>query len=217
VARLVVGDGNPASPTQNDAPSPDPADEATPTSGRKAGRGAADRRGARSALGADEDPESFARTICLRLLTLRARSRSELSAALAAKDVPDDVAGKVLDRFAEVGLVDDAAFAQGFADAKRAERGLAAREIARQLRGKGVPDELAANAVSGMDEEAERSMALALVQRKARAMSGLDAQVQTRRLVGLLARKGYSPGLSYSVVREVVRGSDELLPPLSEL
>ena len=64
--------------------------------------------------GPDADPESVARTILLDQLTGRARSRKELADKLAAKDVPDEVATRLLDRFEEVGLVDDAAFARSW-------------------------------------------------------------------------------------------------------
>jgi regulatory protein len=152
----------------------------------------------------EPDPESVARTICLRLLTVRARSRAELAEALRTRNVPDDAAGRVLDRLAEVGLVDDRAFAADFVHAKRAERGLAGRELSRQLRGKGVHDEAIADALADIDEDAERAVARRLAERKLKGMTGLDPQVQIRRLAGMLARKGYSPGVAFQVVREVV-------------
>jgi regulatory protein len=152
----------------------------------------------------DADPESVARAICLRLLTARARSRAELAAALQTRGVADEVAHQVLDRFTAVGLIDDRAFSAGFVQMQRAGRGLAAREIARQLRTKGVDDETAAAAVADLDAEAERDTAARLVARRLRSMSGLDETVKIRRLVSLLARKGYPPGLCYEVVRAAV-------------
>jgi len=149
-------------------------------------------------------PESVARTICLHLLTQRARSRAELADRLRSRNVPDDVAGRVLDRLAEVGLVDDRSFAADFVQAKRAERGLSARELSRQLRAKGVGEDAIDTALADLDEQAERATARRLAERKLRSMSGLDTPVQIRRLAGLLARKGYSPGLAFQVVREVV-------------
>jgi len=152
----------------------------------------------------EPDPESVARTICLHLLTQRARSRAELADRLRSRNVPDDVAGRVLDRLAEVGLVDDRSFAADFVQAKRAERGLSARELSRQLRAKGVGEDAIDTALADLDEQAERATARRLAERKLRSMSGLDTPVQIRRLAGLLARKGYSPGLAFQVVREVV-------------
>ena len=75
-------------------------------------------------LGPVADPESVARTILLSKLTASAKSRRELADALAAKDVPDEMATRVLDRFEQVGLVDDAAFADTWVRSRQAGRGL---------------------------------------------------------------------------------------------
>lgn len=157
------------------------------------------------------DPESVARAICLRMLTQRARSRAELAEALCRRGVPDDAADRVLDRFAEVGLVDDAALAAGFAAAQHTERGLARRAVAVKLRRRGLAAELD-QALATIDSESERVKARELVVRRQRALAGLPTDVQARRLVGLLARKGYAPGLSYGVVKEVLAGVDGWQP-----
>lgn len=153
---------------------------------------------------AEPDPDSVARTICLRLLTQRARSRAELADALRSRNVPDDAAERVLGRLAEVGLIDDRSFAINFVQAKHAERGLAARELARQLRTKGVGKDTIDDALAGLDEEAEWAAARRLAERKLRSMSGLTSDVQIRRLAGMLARKGYSPYVAFQVVRQVI-------------
>ncbi|MDT4936348.1 MAG: regulatory protein [Pseudonocardiales bacterium] len=151
-----------------------------------------------------DDPESVARIICLRALSQRARTRAELAATLTAKGVPDAAANTVLDRFTEVGLINDNALAVEFAQAAHAERGLSRRAVATKLRQRGVDDEVITTAVSGIDAESERAAALELARRKAGSLRGLDTPVQVRRLVGLLARRGYAPGLAYAVTREVL-------------
>lgn len=147
------------------------------------------------------DPEAVAREICLRLLTHRARSRSELAQALDKRDVPPDAAARVLERFIEVGLIDDTALAESLARGQQRDRGLAGRAVATRLRQRGLDDEIVTAAVEGIDVDSERARAKQLVAKRLRALSGLAPEVQQRRLVGLLARKGYSPGLSYDVVR----------------
>lgn len=151
------------------------------------------------------DPESVARTICLRLLTIRARTRSELADALTARQVPAPASTRVLDRLAEVGLIDDRAFAESFVTSRQHDRGLAAREISRQLRDKGVDESVVEDAVLKVDAELEHRTAQRMVERKLASMSRLDPAVQTRRLVEMLARKGYSPAMAFQVVREVLR------------
>lgn len=159
--------------------------------------------------GPDADPESVARTICLRLLTTRARTRAELHDALAARGVPEQAAIKVLDRLAAVGLVDDRAFAGDYVVSRQRDRGLAVREISRQLRDKGVDETVIESAVSGIGPEAEAAAARHLVARKLRSMSRLTPEVKTRRLVGMLARKGYSPSMAFQVVRAAVDAAPE--------
>jgi regulatory protein len=157
--------------------------------------------------GPDADPESVARKILLDQLTGQARSRSELAGKLAAKNVPDDVASRLLDRFEEVGLVDDEAFARAWVSSRGPAgsgggKGLARRALAQELRRKGVSDEVAREALDEIDPADEEETARALVRKKLRAMRGLDPDKATRRLVGALARKGYPPGLAFSVVKD---------------
>ena len=110
----------------------------------------------------------------------------------------------VLDRFTEVGLVDDAAFAEVWVRTRHAGRGLSRSALTRELRAKGVDDETVADAVEAIDDDAEAAAARALVARRLPAMRSLPAEVRMRRLVGQLARKGYSGGLAMRVVREAL-------------
>jgi len=152
----------------------------------------------------EADPVAIAREICLRLLTDRARTRQELAQALVRKGVPDEAASTVLDRFAEVGLVDDAAFAGQWVRSRHTYRGLGRRAIAVELRRKGVPDGVAKEALAEVDTESEDRRARELVDRKLRSMAVDTADQRAtaaRRLVGMLARKGYGAGTAYRVVR----------------
>jgi regulatory protein len=154
------------------------------------------------AEGPDADAEAVARTILLDALTGQARSRQELRAKLAKKDVPDELAERLLDRFSEVGLVDDAAFARSWVESRQRSRGLARRALAQELRRKGVDNETAQTALDDLDPAQEEEAARQLVRKKLRSLRGVDHATATRRLAGLLARKGYPAGLAFSVVRE---------------
>jgi regulatory protein len=156
------------------------------------------------------DPESVARGICLRALTGAPKTRQQLADLLVQRGVPDDAAETVLDRFVEVGLIDDAAFARAWVSSRQAGRGLARRALSAELRAKGVEPEVAAEAVGEVDDEDERAAARRLVERRMRAMHRLDRVTATRRLMGMLARKGYNGGLAAAVIREALdsAGSD---------
>ncbi len=156
----------------------------------------------------DADVESVARTILLNKLTDSPRSRAELAEALARKHVPDDVAARLLDRFEEVGLVDDAAFARAWVESRSRSKGLATKVLALELRRKGIADDLARDVLADVDPDAERQAAHRLVQKKLRSLRGLDDTTRIRRLTGMLARKGYSPQVAFDVVREELDADD---------
>jgi len=145
-----------------------------------------------------------ARSIVLRKLTAAPRTRAQLADDLRRRAVPDDVAAKVLDRFTEVGLVDDRAFADGWVRTRQAQRGLSRRALAHELRNKGVADDLVADALAGVGDDDERAAAAELVARRLPSLSRYDREVQLRRLVAMLARKGYSGGLAMQVVQAAV-------------
>jgi regulatory protein len=73
------------------------------------------------------DPEALARRICLRLLTAAPRSRAQLAAELRRRRVPAEAAEAVLGRFADAGLIDDAAFARAWVESRHHSRGLSMR------------------------------------------------------------------------------------------
>ena len=156
---------------------------------------------------------SVARSIGLRLLTGAPRSRAELAAAMATKGVPDDVAGAVLDRFTEVGLLDDAEYARMLVRSRHAGKGLARRALRLELRRKGIDDDVAAQALSTLDPDQEQLTARALARRRLASTGELSREVRTRRVVAMLARKGYPPGLAAQIVREMLDEEAATAPP----
>lgn len=159
-----------------------------------------------------KDPEAVARDLCLRALTGSPKTRQQLADLLADRGVPDDAAETVLERLGEVGLIDDEAFARAWVSSRQAGRGLARRALKAELRAKGVDDEVAATALDLVDDDDERETARRLVERKVPGMRRLDRATATRRLMGMLARKGYSGGLAAAVVREALDadGADDV-------
>jgi regulatory protein len=150
------------------------------------------------------DPESVARAICLRALTGAPKTRKQLADLLARRGVPEEAAVAVLDRFGEVGLIDDAAFARAWVSSRHAGRGLGRRALRAELHAKGVDAELAAEAVAVVDDEDERAAARHLVDRRLPGMRRLDRATASRRLIGMLARRGYPGGLAAAVVRDAL-------------
>jgi regulatory protein len=154
-----------------------------------------------------------AREICLRQLAVRPRTRTELAAALRRRGIAPEVASEVLDRYGEVGMVDDRAFASAWVSSRHHGKGLARRALAGELRRKGVDSELVDEALDELGADAEAHTARGLIARRLRAERPGRPDATFRRLVGMLARKGYPAGLAIQVVKEAMaewNGADEL-------
>lgn len=168
----------------------------------------------------DAQPESHAkaaeraREICLRQLAVRPRTRAELATALRRRGIADEVAEDVLARYSEVGMIDDAAFARAWVSSRHHGKGLARRALGSELRRRGVDPEIVGEALGQVDGDIEADTARALVERKLRTASG-DPQAVMRRLVGMLARKGYPAGLAFRVVKEAM-AADERTAALAD-
>jgi regulatory protein len=151
-----------------------------------------------------DDPEARAREVCLRLLTLAPQTRAQLADALTGCGIPDEVVGDVLSRFTDAGLIDDAAFAKSWVESRHHGRGLSARALRAELRQRGVDDGQIQDAVDQLGPDTEVETARLLVRKKLAATQGQSPDARTRRLAGMLARKGYPPGLAFRVIREAL-------------
>ena len=154
--------------------------------------------------------EEQARALCLRLLTARARTRAELAGQLTKRGYPDDVSTEVLDRLADVGLIDDADFAEQWVRSRHAHAGKGKRALAAELRTKGVDNDVISAALADIDAGAERERAERLVRDKLRRERlGEDDTKVMRRLVGMLARRGYHQSVALDVVKIELAGERE--------
>jgi regulatory protein len=198
---------------------------------------AARRRAAPSGESDPADQGAAARDQCIRLLAVRPRTRAELDTALRRRGYDDDVIAEVLDRYSDVGMIDDEAFARAWVTSRHHSKGLARRALAGELRRKGVADDDVGTALDDLDSDTEVETARALVERRLRVersalrrartgrTAAVDADHETerernerqpaqtaliRKLVGMLARKGYPPGLAYRVVKEALAAEAEV-------
>lgn len=186
---------------------------AAPSSTTDGGAGAAGMLGGVAAPGqaAASDAEGYqaARQVVLRQLAVGPRTRKQLLDKLAQRGCADEVAARVLDRMAEVGLVDDQSFAEMMVRSRQETKGLATPALRHELRRKGVPDDIVEGALQDVDPHRERAQAEELVDKRLRTLQGLDRVVQTRRLAGFLARKGYGAAVSYKVIRDALDAMPE--------
>lgn len=199
-------DAAPASPRRSSPPAVDP--EPAPRAKR------AGKKDAATEQAPPPDPAEHAREICLRQLAVRPRTRAELAAALRRRGVDEQVAAEVLDRYSDVGMIDDAAFARAWVTSRHEGKGLARRALGSELRRRGVDTDTIGEALEQLDPDAEATTARALVERRMRTTAGTPETI-VRRLVGMLARKGYPPGLAYRVVKEAL-AADERTAELAD-
>lgn len=149
-----------------------------------------------------DDTYRRAKDVCFRQLAVRARSRAELRATLARKEFDPDMIEHVLDRFEVGGFIDDADFAESWVRSRHTHQGLGRRALRAELLHKGVAEEVADEAVRDVDDSAEEERARMLVRKRLRSLAQADETSALRRVIGMLARRGYSEALSYVVARE---------------
>ena len=157
----------------------------------------------------EANPISVANNIALNQLSMSPKTRQQLEQALAKKGTPPEIAKTVLDRLAERGYVDDLAYAQLFIRSKTQTKHLARRALTYELAKRGVHKDLIEEALADVSTEDEWEMARLLVAKKIRSMGDLDREVITRRLLGTLARKGYSGNIAGAVIREALENQSQ--------
>jgi regulatory protein len=155
----------------------------------------------------EADPESVARGIVLRRLTAAPRSRADLSTDLLRRGIPADVVERVLDRFTDVGLIDDAAYARLWVASRQRTRASARSVLRQELRAKGIGDDDVRDALAEVDPDEERSRGMDLVRRRAASLGRYDHATRRRRLAGLLVRRGFPPGQAVAMVDVVLSGA----------
>jgi regulatory protein len=142
--------------------------------------------------------------ICLRLLTAAPRTQAQLEQAMRRRGVPPEAVEDVIGRLSRARLIDDPTFAQMWVESRHHSRGLARRALSTELRQRGISENDVRAAVAEVSPEQEEDAARRLVAGRLAATRGRPLPARMRRLMGLLARKGYPPGLAYRVVREAL-------------
>lgn len=161
----------------------------------------------RAARAAEEtDPYTRAKTIVYNQLAYSAKTRGQLRKKLQAEGFDAELIEPLLDKFEAAKLIDDAEYAQTFVAQKSRTKKLSRAALRRELAERGVRGEEAESALAQRTDEQEREDAAELVRKKLRPGMDLSDRVEkdkvTRRLLGMLARRGYSSSVSMSVIRE---------------
>jgi len=157
-----------------------------------------------------EDPEArlqYARDVAWKALNRRERTVAELARLLAAKRVEPAAIEVVLAELLEQGYLDDASYAQRFADDRRRLDAWGAERIERKLLSLGIDRELIAVAVGEQDHASEIEAALEILAR--RFPDPPQTPRDRDRALGALVRKGYELELAYDALRRHCGVRDE--------
>jgi regulatory protein len=138
-----------------------------------------------------ENPESTARTVVLSQLSVGPRTRAQLKERLENHGIEDAVSEKVLDRFEELHLIDDAEFARTWVESRHRTKGLSRFALRHELRARGIDEETVQQALATVTPQGELEAAKALVIRHMKRGRGEDIARRVRRCSAMLARKGY--------------------------
>ena len=149
-----------------------------------------------------EDPEArlqHARDLAWRALNRRERTVTEMARLLAGKRVEPSAIDTVVGELREQGYLDDASYAQRFAEDRRRLDAWGADRIERKLLSLGIDRELIAAALGDRGPEDELAAARALLTRR---FPGPPQTPRERdRALGMLVRKGYDLELAYDALR----------------
>ncbi len=151
----------------------------------------------------DEKLEQRAKNVLLFQLSRSMKTRFQLAAILKKREIPDEIANAVLDRFTEAQLIDDAAFARAFVNSRISVSGKSRSVIARELKQKGVSAQDAESALSAIDAELEDQTAYSVAKKRYQQLSTLEPEVRRRRLMGFLMRRGFSSQLTSRILRDL--------------
>jgi regulatory protein len=158
--------------------------------------------------GGPEERLEHARAVAWRALNRRERTELEVRGILAEKRVAPEDAAVVVQELLDGGFLDDAGFAQRFADDRRRLDAWGSERIARRLRELGVAPEHVAAAVGEQDHDDELEAAVALLCRRVPVVPATPRERD--RALGMLVRKGYGLELAYDALRRYA-GADEPL------
>lgn len=146
----------------------------------------------RALLDGEAQVEAAYRTV-LRSIERRSFARADLGRRLRRKGHAPEAVDTALERAAEHGLIDDAAFAANYVET-RAARGRGPLRLTRDLMAMGVERGIIDRAVSNHAPAADGrvDVPLALAHKRAAQLRDLPRQVRRRRVLAYLARRGFS-------------------------
>lgn len=142
----------------------------------------------------------------LGMLARARRSTRDIERKLRQREVVPDVIERVIERLHSLGLLNDDDVARAEA-ASRFRRGEGAGRIRRALFNKGVAGGAIDAAIREVAEEEQiddAALCRSAGEKRLRSLSSYEPEVQRRRLMGFLLRRGFSGSAVHDVVRSLI-------------
>jgi regulatory protein len=142
---------------------------------------------------------------CLRYLEARQRSTAEVRRRLLQHGYRADLVEGAIERLAELGMVDDEAFARAWVESRDRARPRGERALRAELRQKGIDRDIVEGVIEDRanhgDPDAggspDEAAARRLLERHARALDRIpDPRARRQRAYALLARNGFDPDVA---------------------
>lgn len=151
--------------------------------------------------GPKQPPREPALPYAVKLLASRSYSTRKLREKLRMKGYLAEETDAAIEKLKEKRLLDDQRFADGFVRSRIETHPRGKSALVRDLVARGVSGATAKQAVNeNLTEEQEFDLARELVERKRSQYENLDADTRKRRLIALLARRGFRPGIIFKVL-----------------
>ena len=149
----------------------------------------------------DDEERLKAKSVALDYIAYQARTEQEVRRKLARKGFPEHVADEAVARMAELGYLDDAAYARAYARGRLEGRGHGPQRIRNDLRKRGVAPGVIEAALDELVEQDDlRETALRHGRKRWRRLaSEPDTYKRRRKLADFLVRRGYD----FDLIREV--------------
>ncbi|QZY52594.1 regulatory protein RecX [Leucobacter tenebrionis] len=157
--------------------------------------------------GADDPDRASAYEDGVRLLARRARSSGELREELGRLEHPAHEVEAVIAEFEESHYLDDLGLARAVTEKLRETKRASRTQIRMKLRERRLPDAIIEEAVGELDTDEEFGLLREAAQDRARKLGGLDRQTAERRLLGFLARRGWSGEPAMRAAKEALDGN----------
>jgi regulatory protein len=141
----------------------------------------------------------------LNLLSRRAHSRAEIRRKLGRRGYGEEEVESTVTRLAELGYLDDRAFAEGHV--RRRSSGLGRLALSAELAARGVDRAVADEALAGLDTEGQLASATRLAERVFGRKTFATYREMLNSIGPRLMRRGFSPGTVRSACQAVWDGT----------